>query len=394
MTVAGPMFAHLVLDAAPLFQSGSVLPAHLSENFYTVPEVVAEVKDTASREALGKLPFEVKVKSPTPEAVRMVHDFAKSTGDIAVLSATDLKVIALAVTLELEFNGQTSKMQKSPRLAKVFHGGATTTTAVQGGAKPQKKKKRGGQEVLSFDEPEEPKEEEQVLEDVETDDDAGEWITPDNIAKFKGTEKTWETVLAGAPKPAACADTSVNVACITTDFAMQNVLLQMRLKLYSPTGTRIKRVKNWLLRCHACYAICKELEKKFCPKCGGPTLMRTSYSVDQQGQMTLYLRSDFQYNNRGTTYSIPMPKGGRNNNNLMLREDQAEYQRGMKTFNRESKKAAKGVSLDVVDDRLSSLFGGMALRVEGQAKAYFDGVSPPLIGYGRRNPNQARRSQK
>jgi RNA-binding protein NOB1 len=171
----------------------------------------------------------------------------------------------------------------------------------------------------------------------------------------------------------------------------------MRLKLYSPDGQRIRRLKNWLLRCHACYATTKQMDKRFCPKCGGPTLLRTSYSVDTQGRLTLHLRSDFQYRLRGTQYSLPMPKGGRNANNLVLREDQLEHERAQKSYERSQRKAAKGVSIDVIDDRLSSIFGGMSIgtgRTDGTAKAYFDGVAPPTIGFGRKNPNEARRSRK
>lgn len=390
MTVQS-LFTHLVLDAAPLFQANS-LPATISEHFYTVPEVISEIKDEASRAGLARLPYEVKVKNPSPEALKLVQAFAMATGDAAVLSPTDIRVIALTVTLELESNGEASKLQRTPRLAKIHQGGGASKVVVAGGDKPkQPRRKKGGQEVTSFDE-EEPVEAkaEEVLEEAEEDDDAGEWITPDNIQKVKGAQgQSWQIQTV---KPTGSSH--VQVACVTSDFAMQNVLLQMRLRLYSPDGFRVKRLKNWLLRCHACYETTKQMDRKFCPKCGGSTLIRTSYSVDASGQMTLHLRSDFQYNNRGTKYSIPMPKGGRNNQDLMLREDQLEYQRAVKNWQRQQNKAAKGVSLDVIDDRLSSVFGQMSLKADGAAKAYFDGVAPPTIGFGRRNPNQVRRSKK
>ena len=44
-------------------------------------------------------------------------------------------------------------------------------------------------------------------------------------------------------------------ACMTGDFAMQNVALQMGLNLVSVEGSeRIKSVKTWVLRCHGCFA--------------------------------------------------------------------------------------------------------------------------------------------
>lgn len=398
MTVGQTLFSHLVLDAGPLFQAVNTLPATVSDNFYTVPEVLAEVKDEASREGLGRLPYEIKIKSPSPEAMKLVTEFAKATGDYATLSATDLKVIALTVSLEMEHNAEASRMQKTPRNTKIHESQSTQVVGAKKTAVARRRK--GGQEVTSFDE--EPEEEKpEVEEQPEEDDgsDAGEWITPDNINKFKGTsDKGWVGPSKSKKDPSIVAvketSPSVKVACVSSDFAVQNVLLQMRLKLYSPDGFRIKRLKNWLLRCHACYATTKEMDRKFCPKCGGATLIRTSYSIDTQGQLTLYLRADFQYNNRGTQYSIPMPKSGRNANNLMLREDQAEYERAMKSWNRGQKKAAKGVTMDVIDDRLSAIFNGMSLRPDGSTKAYFEGEAPPTIGFGRINPNQVRRTKK
>jgi RNA-binding protein NOB1 len=174
---------------------------------------------------------------------------------------------------------------------------------------------------------------------------------------------------------------------MSTDFAVQNVLLQMRLKAYGPEGYRIRQVKSWLLRCHACYAITRQLERRFCDKCGGATLLRTSYMVDAQGQTHLFLKRDFQYNLRGTKTPLPMPKAGRGGNTVLLREDQKEYQQAMKSYQRQEKRAAKMTDLDAIDDRLATVFGGLTFK--GAAK--LEMPSQPVIGFGRRNPNQARR---
>jgi RNA-binding protein NOB1 len=48
-------------------------------------------------------------------------------------------------------------------------------------------------------------------------------------------------------------DKEVVVGCMTADFAMQNVLLQMGLTLVGVEGKRIQKVKTWVLRCHACF---------------------------------------------------------------------------------------------------------------------------------------------
>lgn len=98
---------------------------------------------------------------------------------------------------------------------------------------------------------------EPLYDDPSTDEDsrAGEWITLDNVALHKSRALDFlpssdsdlkrrrrvvdeETILAG---------------CMTADFAMQNVLLQMGLTLVGTEGKRIQKVKTWVLRCHACF---------------------------------------------------------------------------------------------------------------------------------------------
>lgn len=89
-----------------------------------------------------------------------------------------------------------------------------------------------------------------VFEDPpsEDDDGEGEWITPDNVAKFKAREIFPEAQGKAAHKPE-----HLGVACMTADYAMQNVLLHMGLNLVGLEGKRITMVKTWVLRCHACY---------------------------------------------------------------------------------------------------------------------------------------------
>jgi hypothetical protein len=64
-------------------------------------------------------------------------------------------------------------------------------------------------------------------------DDVG-WITPVNLAKVK----------SALGKASGLEEASVSVGCVTTDFAMQNVLLQMGLNVVSVDGTvRVFRQK-------------------------------------------------------------------------------------------------------------------------------------------------------
>jgi len=68
---------------------------------------------------------------------------------------------------------------------------------------------------------------------------------------------------AVAPRPAAAADASapeaarpgVKTACVTTDFSMQNVMMQMGLSVVSVDGMLIRAAKQWVLRCMACFKV-------------------------------------------------------------------------------------------------------------------------------------------
>lgn len=92
---------------------------------------------------------------------------------------------------------------------------------------------------------------EPVYDDPSDEDDGeGEWITPSNVGLHKSRALNLLPSEGGkkGKKPE-----HIPVGCMTADFAMQNVLLQMGLGLVSVEGKRIERVKSWVLRCHACF---------------------------------------------------------------------------------------------------------------------------------------------
>ena len=115
-----------------------------------------------------------------------------------------------------------------------------------------------------------------VFEDPEDDEDdgEGEWITPDNVGIYKSkaldlvpsadNSDPFTTVTnkkgrrsrgqngTGSPEDGKPRE-QVLAGCMTADFAMQNVLLQMGLSLVDVEGRKIEKVKTWVLRCHACF---------------------------------------------------------------------------------------------------------------------------------------------
>lgn len=54
-----------------------------------------------------------------------------------------------------------------------------------------------------------------------------------------------------------CPGQEALVSISTADFAMQNVILQLGLKLVSPDGRRIRRISRFALRCSACFKVTK-----------------------------------------------------------------------------------------------------------------------------------------
>ncbi|OAG04775.1 uncharacterized protein CC84DRAFT_1121456 [Paraphaeosphaeria sporulosa] len=169
--------------------------------------------------------------------------------------------------------------------------------------------------------------------DDDEESDGSEWITPETLSKHQQQDTSDTPLDASEPQLA--------VATMTTDFAMQNVLLQMNLSLLSPSMQRIRNARSTILRCHACFLTTREMEKQFCPRCGQPTLQRVSCSTNTKGEFQIHLSTKYRYNKRGDKYSIPKPVGGTSNGKmrgqgggkggwgreLVLSEDQKEYQK-------------------------------------------------------------------
>lgn len=196
-----------------------------------------------------------------------------------------------------------------------------------------------------------------LKEDYDEEDDDGDWITPDNlteaIIRDSGEDTTGSRGVLAADEGNTSIDNPENqVALATGDFAVQNVALQMNLNLMNfMSGLRIKRLRNYMLRCHACFRMFPLPKdgraKHFCSACGGQgTLMRCAVSVDSKtGEVTPHLKSNFQWKNRGNRYSMASPlsknavkrygkKGYQHAKGdpdaPILREDQKEYEKAVK----------------------------------------------------------------
>ncbi|XP_039278617.1 RNA-binding protein NOB1 [Nilaparvata lugens] len=143
------------------------------------------------------------------------------------------------------------------------------------------------------------------------DDDDSDWITVDNIKEMKQMME-WDNV----------EEKAVDVACLTTDFAMQNVLKQIGLNVASLDGKVIKQVRTFILRCYACFRTTSVMTKLFCPHCGNRTLKKVAVSVDAEGKQTIHINMRKPLTARGKKFSLPTPVGGKHANYPLLCEDQ------------------------------------------------------------------------
>ncbi|CAL9168039.1 unnamed protein product [Musa hybrid cultivar] len=170
-----------------------------------------------------------------------------------------------------------------------------------------------------------------------------------------------------------------SVACVTSDYAMQNVILQIGLRLLAPGGMQIRQMHRWVLKCHACNNVTQEIGRIFCPKCGsGGTLRKVSVTVGENGIIMASRRPRIIL--RGTKFSLPLPKGGREAvaKNLILREDQLPH----KLLYPKSKKKTNKQDEDFLSvDDIFSHSGEKRVPLKPPVKKALAMFS------GRRNPN-------
>ncbi|NXD27098.1 NOB1 protein, partial [Spelaeornis formosus] len=376
---------HVVADTGAFLSAAPL--QDIADALYTVPEVLAEIRDRPARRRLAALPCELRVRRPRPELLRLVTEFSKRTGDYPSLSAADLQVLALTCQLQTEIDGpgcvrwepqdkvrlsSTPRHPEAPLHLAGFHlpkhkpAGKGPRQPGPGSPAPAESDVFGSflywrSPLPSIEEelrellvriPREPlpapfpapvcrpdrllpraaqaisgspgelrssadgasageeEEEEEEDEDEESDDEG--WITPSNLKQAQQDMGHCDT-----------APIDVQVGCVTTDFAMQNVLLQMGLHVLAVNGMLIRRARSYILRCHGCFRTTSDMTKVFCPHCGNKTLKKVAVSVDEDGSLHMHLsRNPKVLNPRGLRYPLPAPQGGKHANNPHLVEDQ------------------------------------------------------------------------
>lgn len=287
---------------------------------------------------------------------RVVTAFARKTGDLAVLSSADIRVLALCLTLELEENG-TWRVREFPGQVLIPPPKDDKAVATEGDKGKEKEvedpaaeaqegeQQKGDEEQLANkvaslkvdaeeekaegpngvaeesaaetlpppvpaaptdgsdvpvsepvastsaaadeaqdgrngEEEEEAHNDDDDVSDAESDSSAGSWITPDNVhahkvrdlGLFEAPEASTSAAVSASAStsPTAGATTTtagntakaaktpkpktiMKAAVLTGDYAMQNVALQMGLNVLGSGGKRVREVRTWVLRCHACF---------------------------------------------------------------------------------------------------------------------------------------------
>ena len=225
-------------------------------------------------------------------------------------------------------------------------------------------------------------------QDVDVEDDGEGWVaTSKEIRSMKAAgaldpEKKPEGVANNSTVQARGPPIGQRAACATTDFAMQNVILQMNLELLSVDGMRVRKLKTWVTRCGACFKVYTSSEnvgplgskRLFCERCGSDMMQRIAASVDgKTGRLRLHLSKKYKHNLRGTKFSLPKPgSGNRFQGDLLLREDQLLTG----AWNQKVKMSSGGKARKA-NPCLEPILPQMSVATQSDIR----------VGFGRRNPN-------
>mmetsp|Transcript_18751 Transcript_18751/g.22989 ORF Transcript_18751/g.22989 Transcript_18751/m.22989 type:complete len:743 (+) Transcript_18751:86-2314(+) len=223
----------------------------------------------------------------------------------------------------------------------------------------------------------------------EVDDDGEGWVTSTQEIMAMKVTGTLDPFASGKKDshPSKVQENlptrSHRAACATTDFAMQNVILQMNLELLTVDGMKVRKLKSWVQRCGTCFEVYTSGEENgqrlFCSRCGSSHLNRVAASVNgKTGRLKLHLRKNYQHNLRGTKYQLPKPgKQNKFKGDILLCEDQLMYgamNHRVKQSSRQSKKTSQSI---FGSDIASTVGCNIDLTKRSDIK----------VGFGRKNPN-------
>lgn len=373
---------HLVVDTTAFIKAESL--QEIAENLYTIQEVIDEITNERQRKKLMVLPYDLIVKDVFLENIKFITEFSQKTGDYRSLSAVDIKVMALTYQMEKEKLG-TAHLKTAPTTQKTVKvtgvksqqqnnseekeiseentcvaiidsnntiikeptANLENTSSTDNSLKKETKLYLNSKTELSTDENTDngnvsddediieqikninlkdeqvdelmvkvSDEEEESASEEDSESDGGEWITPGNITSKKQEMES-----------GVFEEKAVEVACMTSDFAMQNVLKQIGLNVTAVDGRVIKQLRTFIFRCTTCFKTTSVMTKLFCPKCGHSTLRKVAVSIDNEGNQHIHINGRKPLTGKGKKFSLPTPRGGKDFQYPVLTEDQHIRQR-------------------------------------------------------------------
>ncbi|EEA06968.1 uncharacterized protein CMU_033530 [Cryptosporidium muris RN66] len=365
----------IILDTGAILRVGA---GNFGEaKLLTTPSVLAEIHDKSFFD-VGKTSFleALEVVNPSEDCCKFVDEFSKKTGDSGFLSITDIHVIALTLMFHRIYDDKLC-IRSSPAET------SFTRMCIDKGKKTSRdgenefmnKSLESGGDLLSPFSMESHTILEQGILGNSGSESEGEWVTKSNIDSIHGG-------LSLSTKSNAI------VACMTLDYSMQNVIVQMGLNVLSICGYLIKSIKRWELICRGCYNFEKLTDKYFCSKCGNATLDRVPIEISSGG--LIYIKDNRRkINLRGTIYSIPKPKTGRKSKSLIFAEDQLLMGGIQKQIIHKKKQWEK-----IYNERIQFNNGVNFQEVWNNYKYNTKTCPEVVIGMGKGNPNSNRWQKK
>jgi len=298
-------------------------------NYYTTQYIVNEIRDPKARDFYQLNKNFIEIKNPTKDSIKKVSKFAKESNDLTYLSIADLSVMALAYET-IKNIGLIEKLNKKPLNYTVID--------------PEKFQ----EQINKKKEKEKEKDEKKINEDnkiinINEEDDEDDWITPENlytkldemngVHEFKNKKKKEDdkiNVINNDNNIEMNIDNDdedkknkdeINVYVNTADFTLQNACMKMGIPILGVDGLRIRNIKNYILKCTVCYKFIFEIDKKFCPYCGYPYLMKIGYNIYANGEMKINDRKP-EPRKRGQIFDLPAPTTKKNGTVYILTEDQ------------------------------------------------------------------------
>lgn len=204
-------------------------------------------------------------------------------------------------------------------------------------------------------------------------------------AEGEGDWVTSETLMEDTLATLREAKDAVPVAICTADYSMQNVVMQMNLRLVSPQGV-IKEIKRYAGKCSACLAISPILASPFCKKCGNKSMMKVAMYIKEDGTAT-FSTGVKHFNLHGTIFSLPafaskkyLGRAGR---------------RTIVPIASENDPNAKYIlSLQGKGRNMGSVTGAQHFMADIKGPASTKGSAVTVPHFLKRNPNESKRGKK